>query len=314
MGKTVALQRASEDAKSNVEQQLNMFMSSNQSMQDSLNESAVEINNLRQFIDKLQSEVKLLKDKLKLKSEVIRRQEALVTELRLKLGETENQLLTSKEVNNSANIQIMSLKKNLEDAQVRLQESNKLIASNQEVITYLNEEINKWQLGMRINAEPTYNNNTNNKNNLFTVTPSPTTNYSGHNYKNITTDNLMESYPHHLNNDKNNSEMSPTGINNSKDDSRFVTHKKNSNLTSSNFNKYDEDNIYLRGINNLGLKEELEGTGGMDLLKTLKTPSTSGLDNFDYYSINNPKKINSNEKTQQKKYDWQADDFGYDRQ
>ena len=56
-----------------------------------------------------------------------------MTELRLKLGESENQLLTAKEVNNSSNIQIVALKKNLEDAQVRIQESNKLIASNQEV-------------------------------------------------------------------------------------------------------------------------------------------------------------------------------------
>ena len=42
-----------------------------------------------------------------------------------------------------------SLQRQFKETQDRLVESNKVITSNQEVISYLNEEINKWQIGLR---------------------------------------------------------------------------------------------------------------------------------------------------------------------
>ncbi len=52
-----------------------------------------------------------------------------------------------------AHSQFESTQGKLNEALDRLQESNKIVASNKEVISYLNEEINKWQLGLRTGTE-----------------------------------------------------------------------------------------------------------------------------------------------------------------
>jgi 5-bromo-4-chloroindolyl phosphate hydrolysis protein len=62
----------------------------------------------------------------------------LVTELKEKVGELNNQLLAQKETSNASQNQVIYLKKQLEDSHERLQESNKLIANNQEVKTLFN--------------------------------------------------------------------------------------------------------------------------------------------------------------------------------
>ena len=40
------------------------------------------------------------------------------------------------------------MQRQVDEARTRLQESSKLVANNQEVISYLNDELNKWQLGI----------------------------------------------------------------------------------------------------------------------------------------------------------------------
>ena len=44
----------------------------------------------------------------------------------------------------------------VDESRQRLQESSKLVASNQEIIAYLNDELNKWQLGMSVGGQVEY--------------------------------------------------------------------------------------------------------------------------------------------------------------
>ena len=57
--------------------------------------------------------------------------------------------MEAKDNTHSQQLEMASLQRQFKETQERLVESNKVISSNQEVISYLNEEINKWQIGVR---------------------------------------------------------------------------------------------------------------------------------------------------------------------
>jgi spindle assembly abnormal protein 6 len=87
-----------------------------------------------------------MKERLSTKSEVIRKQEALVVELRNKQLEHDKQLqIVQANLSDSKN-EYSSLHREYEKAKEKLTESANIIATNQEVITWLNREISRYQL------------------------------------------------------------------------------------------------------------------------------------------------------------------------
>ena len=151
----MAVQRAGDDARKVLQDKLDMYITNGEALQEKLRESAAEMTRGNALITRLQSEVKQLREKSKAKSEVVARQEDVIQELRSKVNELERQSLFEKDATLLAKTQGEVLKKQLDEANSRIEESAKLISSNQDVIAYLNEEINKWQLGLRSGAEVT---------------------------------------------------------------------------------------------------------------------------------------------------------------
>jgi len=223
IAKSVALQKASEEAKDNMEEKLQTYITNNEILQEKLRLTAAEITKGNQVIARLQADGKQLKEKTKMKSEVIRRQENLVTELRGKITDLESKLSASGDNISSQKLHMTSLQRQLDDANERINESTKLIASNQEVITYLNEEINKWQLGMRSQTQV----------NINSVSPETTKSSTN-----------MSSYRTAL----------------------LATDLSRNSVSSPEWEKdigLNEKDIYLKGIQNLGLADSFGGLEGL---------------------------------------------------
>ena len=122
-----------------------------QKFQDSVN----EINKGNDIIQKLQQENKQLRSKLKMKSKVLRRQEDLVSEKESAIDEHHRtQLRLEGEVSRSQD-QNAHLSATIERLNNKLSESKQLLESNQQVIKWLNQEINAVQLTGRRGLGPT---------------------------------------------------------------------------------------------------------------------------------------------------------------
>ena len=135
MAKSTALQKASEDARESIEQRLQMYIANAEVLQENMRSGSIEIDRGNQIITQQNSEIKSMREKIKTKSDVIRKQEALINELRLKVVDTEHMLNASIETNKTNQNKISSLQQQLNDTLERLTESNSVIAGNQEVST-----------------------------------------------------------------------------------------------------------------------------------------------------------------------------------
>ena len=120
----------------------------------------------------LQEQVKQLGEKLQQKDDLIGQHDRLVAELQSRIEEMEScdsmeegqeqgqrrspsSPLSNKELSHSSTSnyalkrQVSSLQEQLTDALDRLKASDLVIAGNHDAIAYLNEEINKWQIGVK---------------------------------------------------------------------------------------------------------------------------------------------------------------------
>lgn len=147
MNKTIALNKAADESKSGLEEKINMYANFIESQQEKIKNGAEELKRGNAVIARFQSECKQLKQKMTLKSEVIRKQENVVNELRLRIAEFEKLLSQSRNESLNRQQEVVNLKRSLDDANMKIQKNEELLESNQKVITFLNEENNKWQLG-----------------------------------------------------------------------------------------------------------------------------------------------------------------------
>jgi len=129
------------------EEKAGTYKATTAKLQRKLELSVKEINKGNSVIEELHSEIKHLKDKMTTKNMVIRQQENVVQSTREQLEDANRQserlesLLKEEKANSS------SLKSALEQSRTKLEECNKMLESNQNVITFLNKEINQNQFG-----------------------------------------------------------------------------------------------------------------------------------------------------------------------
>jgi hypothetical protein len=154
MNKSTALQRAAEEAKAVVEEKLAQQASHVQALQEEVLVTHEEIDRLTEAIARQHGEQRQLRDKMKIKNEVIRRQESLVQELRLKHVEVEQQLVRAKDSTQTATHQVALLTTRLAEAGEKADEFRKLVDEQKQVVAYLSDEVNRFQLGERLIAEP----------------------------------------------------------------------------------------------------------------------------------------------------------------
>ena len=141
------LRQAAETAAARTTESLEVFKLNNKTLTSKLQASSAEINKGNEVISKLSNEYRSNKQKLKMKSELLRNQEVV-------MSERENTITTITRRNEHLQAEVDRLQSSLvnktaehEDVASKLAESAKLLDSNQQVITWLNREINEAQLG-----------------------------------------------------------------------------------------------------------------------------------------------------------------------
>ena len=145
---TNVLNKSSEDNRFATEDRHKLLQTNFDILNEKLKMSVLEIDKGNKYITLLQNEVKNLRILSKNKVEVIRRQEVVSNDYKNKVVSLEQQVKASNDVHLQSKQAIHLLQIQLNDANDRIKQSTALIENNQDVISYLNEEINRWQLGV----------------------------------------------------------------------------------------------------------------------------------------------------------------------
>lgn len=147
--KTASLLEAASAAKSALEEQLASKSGSSAKMADKLERSIAEINRGNEIIKRIQGEHRSTKAKLKLKQTVVRQQERLLAERERAADEARQEANGVRARLSAKEGEADALRTELAGVQRKLEESAELIASNQQVISYLNKEVNDAQMARR---------------------------------------------------------------------------------------------------------------------------------------------------------------------
>ena len=289
-----SLQHAAEDARKLLEEKLDMYIADADNLREKIKQGGMEITRGNAVIQRLQEDKKALTEKVKSKTEVIRKQETLVQELRSQCAELERNLLTSNDATKMAQSQFESTQGKLNEALDRLQESNKIVASNKEVISYLNEEINKWQLGLRTGTE--------------SMAIGSGLGVSG---------TVQQSKWASFDQNANDSSAQMFSPDTTRDPSYGGYHDQSNmslNVTADKWHKPSTSpsagggDAYLQGLKNLGISDTYSGSGLEE--------SGSGLEHLAYYADAETKadydRVARASSQGATKYAWQAEDFGLD--
>ncbi|CAI5735915.1 unnamed protein product [Peronospora destructor] len=126
-----------------IDESLKMYRDNHARLQQKLELSISEINKGNEIIERIQNENRTLKSKMRMKAKIIKQQEQLVEENQLQHEEALLELKSIKDDIRKRDEHVLQLK----ELSQKLEDSNKLLASNQQVITWLNKEINEAQLG-----------------------------------------------------------------------------------------------------------------------------------------------------------------------
>ena len=110
------------------------------------NASANEVNKGNQIIDKLQNDLKASKVKAKLKSAVISQQENLLTEKQHVIDGLSRDATIAKSQMEGLEASKAALTHTVEEQKAKLEDSRKLLDQNQQMIQWLNNQINEAQV------------------------------------------------------------------------------------------------------------------------------------------------------------------------
>ncbi|CEG36512.1 uncharacterized protein PHALS_03060 [Plasmopara halstedii] len=154
--KTTDLLQSAKCHNEEVDESLKMYRDNHAKLQQKLEISISEINKGNDIIERIQNENRSLRSKMRMKAKIIKQQEQIIDEKQLQREEALLELKSIKEDLRKREEHILNLKDTIKELSQKLEDSNKLLASNQQVITWLNKEINEAQLGhqRRSNAHP----------------------------------------------------------------------------------------------------------------------------------------------------------------
>ena len=150
---TLRLEESAEQ-RAQLEDTLALLRENQERLHAKFQDSVGEINKGNAIIQRMQQENKQLRSKLKLKSKVLRRQEELVAEKDRQLDSAHRDKLGVDDALGRAQDRIEHTEGQLERANKKLAESKQLLESNQQVIKWLNQEINQMQLTGRRGLGP----------------------------------------------------------------------------------------------------------------------------------------------------------------
>ena len=140
-----------QDAKAMLNSQNSLLAGKNDALEAKVKRAGREIEKGNEIIERLQSEYRLCKSKLKSKTSSLRSLEVGKAEADDELGRSRRRLAEVEASHGRLKETHAALLSEHEAAKDKLAESNTLLASNHQVITWLNKEVNAAQLG-RVSA------------------------------------------------------------------------------------------------------------------------------------------------------------------
>uniref|UniRef100_A0A7S4V816 Spindle assembly abnormal protein 6 N-terminal domain-containing protein n=1 Tax=Ditylum brightwellii TaxID=49249 RepID=A0A7S4V816_9STRA len=141
-------EQGSSEARKNLEDQRTQM----EELRQRLLEVEAETTKQRDIIAKYQRDRQEMKRRIKSKVDIIKQQEEVLTQKENEATELMRQIQETTVEKNRTQNENIAREKELNDVRGKLEESAKLLESNQQVITWLNKEINDAQLGRGRNA------------------------------------------------------------------------------------------------------------------------------------------------------------------
>eukprot|EP00981_Chlorochromonas_danica_P014517 scaffold8165_cov177-Ochromonas_danica.AAC.3 len=143
-----------EESKVSHEEKVQYFRQHWQDEQQEVEKLRHVLQSKEEEITKLQGEVNTLKERIKTKNVVIRKEDAIIQELQGKLQTSEKQCNQQAISLDGFRDETNRLKEKLRLSEERIAESNETIAKNTQMINYLVGELEMWQLGENVHATP----------------------------------------------------------------------------------------------------------------------------------------------------------------
>lgn len=140
------LVQSAHSEKGSQEENVRMLRDSNAKLEDKVRLTSAEVSKANEYIQRIQNEIKTLKTKLKVKTAVVLQQEQVVQEKDKTISERDVKLAASDQTLLEREGQIDVLKSKLAHAEARLAEAERTMESNQQVISWLNKEVNEAQV------------------------------------------------------------------------------------------------------------------------------------------------------------------------
>ena len=144
------------DQRGQLEDALSLLRDNQERLHNKFQDSVNEITKGNDIIQKLQNENKQLRGKLKIKSKVVRRQEEAINEKVKEIDEYHRTQLSLEADVQRRKDENQHLNSSIKRLNTKLNESKKLLESNQQVIKWLNQEINTIQLTGRRGLSPAH--------------------------------------------------------------------------------------------------------------------------------------------------------------
>lgn len=146
MSRSEALIQAAENAKLTSDEKVTAYFNSLQAMKDKLQSAVNEINKGNQVISSMQTDAQRSREVITTKNDVLRRQETLVQDLRNRVSEADRKADQAADILSNKETELANTIRELDASKDRLSEATEIISSNQEVITWLNKELSRFQL------------------------------------------------------------------------------------------------------------------------------------------------------------------------
>ncbi|XP_034293227.1 spindle assembly abnormal protein 6 homolog isoform X2 [Pantherophis guttatus] len=146
VARTKEVLEATQEQKANLEENAEKKQLQIGKLETSLKALSTEFLKANEIIKKLQGDVKTLMNKLKLKNTVTVQQEKLLAEKEEKLQKEQKELQEVESSLREKEQEICKLQEQLEATVQKLEESKHLLKTNENVITWLNKQLNEIQL------------------------------------------------------------------------------------------------------------------------------------------------------------------------
>ena len=142
--------------KTHLEDHVNLLKTQTAKLEEKLHASAQEINKGNQIIQKLQSDIKGQKNKVKFKNTVVQQQEQLIQQKENQILEMERSQSNVNQEKERQTENYSKMEKDNEELRVKLEESSKNLEANQAMITYLNKQLNEKTVRYTSTYQPTF--------------------------------------------------------------------------------------------------------------------------------------------------------------